>query len=188
MADLAEFSGASFDPKAWVNNVCSVRPPDESLDKFLAELEMRLQLTAEEVEASLQDCSTQAMRRIPFAIQEIFRLQGDVQGMQDLVKTLLVQVGRDGAEASHSVATIKELDRVKRNMDGACNTLQEATELSGMFLKVEDVFASGDLPRVAQMLSSMRKSLSLVGDVPEFKAGALQHPTCAMPASLPSWQ
>jgi hypothetical protein len=171
MADLAEFSSEGFDPRAWVNQVCSVRPPDEPLDKFLAELEMRLQLTAEEVESSLQDSSTQAMRRIPFAIQEIFRLQGDVQGMQDLVQTLLVQVGRDGADAATSVAGIRELDRVKRNMEGACNTLQEATELSGMFLKVEDVFASGDLPRVAQMLASMRKSLSLVGDVPEFKAG-----------------
>jgi hypothetical protein len=171
MADLAEFSGSGFDPRAWVNQVCSVRPPDEALDKFLAELEMRLQLTAEEVESSLQDSSALAMRRIPFAIQEIFRLQGDVQGMQDLVRALLAQVGRDGADAAHSVVNIKELDRVKRNMEGACSTLQEATELSGMFLQVEDVFASGDLPRVAQMLASMRKSLSLVGDVPEFKAG-----------------
>lgn len=37
--------------------------------------------------------------------------------------------------------------------------------------QVEEVFAAGDLPRVADMLSSMRRSLSLVGDVPEFRAG-----------------
>ncbi|KAL6760767.1 hypothetical protein V8C86DRAFT_2548065 [Haematococcus lacustris] len=36
---------------------------------------MRLQLTAEEIEAGLQDSSAQAMRRIPFAVQEIYRLQ-----------------------------------------------------------------------------------------------------------------
>ncbi|GFH07704.1 uncharacterized protein HaLaN_02541, partial [Haematococcus lacustris] len=56
-------------------------------------------------------------------------------------------------------------------MELACSTLKEATELSGLFVKVEEVFASGDLPRVAEMLGMMRRSLALVGDVPEFKAG-----------------
>jgi len=37
--------------------------------------------------------------------------------------------------------------------------------------QVEEVFAAGDLAVVASMLSSMRRSLSLVGDVPEFRAG-----------------
>lgn len=37
--------------------------------------------------------------------------------------------------------------------------------------QVEEVFAAGDLPRVAEILASMRRSLSLVGDVPEFRAG-----------------
>ena len=38
-------------------------------------------------------------------------------------------------------------------------------------LQVEEVFTLGDLPKVAEILSSMRRSLSLVGDVPEFRAG-----------------
>jgi hypothetical protein len=45
-----------------------------------------------------------------------------------------------------------------------------------LFVKVEEVFAAGDLPRVAEILASMRRSLSLVGDVPEFRAGAPLQP------------
>jgi hypothetical protein len=40
-----------------------------------------------------------------------------------------------------------------------------------MCAQVEEVFAAGDLAVVASMLNSMRRSLSLVGDVPEFRAG-----------------
>jgi len=36
---------------------------------------------------------------------------------------------------------------------------------------VETVFAGGDVPAIAEMLATMRRSLLLVGDVPEFKGG-----------------
>jgi len=49
MTSLAEFSDPQFDVKAWVNHACSSRSGEEPLERFLAELEMKLQLTAEEV-------------------------------------------------------------------------------------------------------------------------------------------
>lgn len=67
--------------------------------------------------------------------------QGDIQGMQDQVKILAGQVSRDASEASASVSTIAALDHVKRNMESACSTLKEATELSGLFIKVEAALA-----------------------------------------------
>jgi hypothetical protein len=54
----------------------------ESLERFLSELEMRLQLGAEEVEASLSECSGAGLRRVPFALQEVARLRGDVGALQ----------------------------------------------------------------------------------------------------------
>ena len=88
MADFAEFADESFDVKQWINRACtnaSASASDEPLERSLAELEMRLQLTAEEIESSLHDLSTQAMKRIPVAVQEIYRLLGEIQGMQDQV-------------------------------------------------------------------------------------------------------
>eukprot|EP00798_Chlamydomonas_sp_ICE-L_P024174 gene24174-9763_t len=164
MAELAEFTEEGFCASDWINQSIHQRPEsasEEPLERFLAELEMRLQLSAEEIEASLQDSSLQAMRRIPFAVQEIYRLQGDIQGMQDQVSALATGVRTDASFASESVTSLAELDRVKINMESARNTLTEATELSGLFIKVEEVFEAGDLPRVAEILSSMRRSLSL---------------------------
>jgi hypothetical protein len=169
--DFSEFVDPGFSPAAWVNAACAQRPDGEAPERHLAELEMRLQLAAEEIEATLQDCSTAAMRRIPFAVQEIYRLQGDAQGLQDQAQLLARQAQRDAAEASGVVEPLVRLALVRGNMEVACSTLREATELSSLLVRVEEVFAAGDLPRAAEVLSSMRRSLSAVGDVPEFRAG-----------------
>jgi hypothetical protein len=82
MADLAAFGEESFDVKAYVNAACANRAPDEPLERFLSELEMRLQLTGEELEVSLTDASAAAIRRVPYAQQEIARLKGDIASLQ----------------------------------------------------------------------------------------------------------
>ncbi len=144
MTDLADFAEEDFDVEAWINRACSAHATSEQepLERGLAELEMRLQLTAEEIEASLHDLSVQAMRRIPIAVQEIYRLLGEIQGMQDQLKGLEAGVHRDASMAVESVQQLTKLDRVKRNMESACSTLKEATELSGLFVKVRGGEAS----------------------------------------------
>jgi hypothetical protein len=44
MTDLSVFAEPGFDPKAWINTACAGKPQDEPLERFLAELEMRLQV------------------------------------------------------------------------------------------------------------------------------------------------
>ncbi|XP_020519649.1 conserved oligomeric Golgi complex subunit 7 isoform X2 [Amborella trichopoda] len=53
-------------------------------------------------------------------------------------------------------------------MEAAYETLQDAAGLTQLSASVEDVFASGDLPRAAETLANMRHCLSVVGEVAEF--------------------
>jgi hypothetical protein len=48
-----------------------------------------LQLGSEEVESSLTEVSTAALRRVPFAQQEVSRLKGDVAALQVNVQILI---------------------------------------------------------------------------------------------------
>lgn len=43
-SDLSVFADPTFDAKAWINGACAGRTQEEPLDRFLAELEMRLQV------------------------------------------------------------------------------------------------------------------------------------------------
>ncbi|KAF6263232.1 Golgi complex component 7-domain-containing protein [Scenedesmus sp. NREL 46B-D3] len=160
MTDLAVFAEEGFDPKAWINEACTGRPPAEPLERFLSELEMRLQLGAEEVEAGLTQCSGAGLRRVPFALQEAGRLRGDVAALQATTRGLLGSVAADAEAAAAAAAPLAALHTARTNMEAGCATLREAAELSGAFKRVEEVFAAGDLP-----------GLALVGDVPEFREG-----------------
>lgn len=53
----------------------SFRPPPRPWHSFLAELEMRLHLSAEDVGLYLQDHATRAQQRIPAAAKELLRIQ-----------------------------------------------------------------------------------------------------------------
>ena len=75
MTDLEVFSAKRFEPKAWINEVCLARPPHEPVERYLAELEMRLHLTAEDVEVALQEQSRDALYRIPAAVQEVSQVK-----------------------------------------------------------------------------------------------------------------
>ncbi len=100
--DLSAFIDEGFSPAQWVNKVCAQKAEagnEDPIDKFLAEMEMRLQLAAEEIEAGLHESSTQAMRRIPFAVQEIYRLQvrhTDLQARAVCLRTAALAVARNG--------------------------------------------------------------------------------------------
>ncbi|CAI5501861.1 unnamed protein product [Closterium sp. Naga37s-1] len=86
------------------------------------------------------------------------------------------EMGGMGVEATSaaSVAVLAKVDAVKQQMEAARDTLQYAAGLAQLSASVEQVFASGDLPRVAETLANMRRCLEVVGDAPEFAANKRQ--------------
>ncbi|KAL4421182.1 hypothetical protein ABPG77_003365 [Micractinium sp. CCAP 211/92] len=169
----AVFGAADFDPKAYVNRQCAAKTGEEPLERFLAELEMKLHLAAEDVGLYLQDHSARAQQRIPAAARELLRIKEDVGALRASAAGALQQLEDAGSgQAAAVVGQLAELDRVKRRMEDACNTLKEAAGLSVLFQRVDDYFASGSLARVADALAGIRRGLAVVGDsVAEFRGG-----------------
>ncbi|EFN55444.1 hypothetical protein CHLNCDRAFT_133750 [Chlorella variabilis] len=183
MTDLNAFSDAAFDPKLFINQACTGKTGDEPLERFLAELEMKLHLSAEDVGLYLQDHSGRAMQRIPAAAKELLRIKvrvrladrnsDDVATLRGSAAAALKQLEDAGSgQAAAVVGQLQAVDTVKRRMEDACSTLKEAAGLSALFQQVDDHFASGNLRRVADTLAGMRRGLAVVGDsVAEFRGG-----------------
>jgi len=53
------------------HSACASKPSEEPLEQYLAEVEMKLQLLAEDIAVSLEDHSTHAMQRMPRALAEV---------------------------------------------------------------------------------------------------------------------
>lgn len=168
MIDLTSFSEEKFDPKKWINAACQSRHPEEPLDKHLVDLEMKLQMVSEEIDASLEEQSAAALLRIPRANRDIVRLRDDAVSLHSSVGSVLQRLVKAEGSSAESISTLAKIDTVKRRMEGAYETLQDAAGLTQLCSTVEDVFASGNLPQAAETLASMRHCLSAVGQVAEF--------------------
>ncbi|KAK4359020.1 hypothetical protein RND71_021249 [Anisodus tanguticus] len=168
MVDLSSFSDEKFDPKKWINTAFQSRHPEDPLEKHLVDLEMKLQMVSEEMSASLEEQSTAALLRVPRATRDVIRLRDDALSLRSSLSAILLNLKKAEGSSAESVATLAKVDTVKRRMEAAYETLQDAAGLTQLSSTVEDVFASGDLPRAAETLANMRHCLSAVGEVAEF--------------------
>ncbi|XP_030934477.1 conserved oligomeric Golgi complex subunit 7 [Quercus lobata] len=168
MLDLGPFSSESFDAKKWINSATQSRHPQDSLDNHLVDLEMKLQMVSEEIAASLEEQSASALLRVPRANRDVVRLRDDAASLRSVAAGILQKLKKAEGSSAESIAALAKVDTVKQRMEAAYETLQDAAGLTQLSSTVEDVFASGDLPRAAETLANMRHCLSAVGEVAEF--------------------
>lgn len=138
------------------------------MDKHLVDLEMKLQMVSEEISASLEEQSAAALLRVPRATRDIIRLRDDAVSLRSAVAGILQKLKKAEGSSAESIAALAKVDTVKQRMEAAYETLQDAAGLTQLSSTVEDVFASGDLPRAAETLANMRHCLSAVREVAEF--------------------
>ncbi|XP_075502437.1 conserved oligomeric Golgi complex subunit 7 [Primulina tabacum] len=168
MVDLSAFSDEKFDPKKWINGALQQRHPQDPVEKQLVDLEMKLQVVSEEIAASLEEQSSAAILRVPRASRDVLRLRDEALSLRSSVASILLFLKKAEGSSAESVATLAKVDTVKRRMEAAYDTLQDAAGLTQLSSTVEDVFSTGDLPRAAETLANMRHCLTAVGEVTEF--------------------
>ncbi|KAK6155863.1 hypothetical protein DH2020_010111 [Rehmannia glutinosa] len=168
MSTEAAVGFEKFDPKKWINGAVQQRHPQDPVEKHLVDLEMKLQMVSEEIAASLEEHSSGALLRVPRASRDVLRLRDDALSLRSSVANILLFLKKAEGSSAESIATLAKVDTVKRRMEAAYETLQDAAGLTQLSSTVEDVFASGDLPRAAETLANMRHCLTAVGEVAEF--------------------
>ncbi len=94
MVDLASFGEEKFNAKGWVNAACKARHPDDSMEKYLGDLEMKLQLMAESIAGSLEEQSAQALLRVPRASRDVLRIRDDAISLRSTVSAVLSKLNQ----------------------------------------------------------------------------------------------
>ncbi|KAG0491921.1 hypothetical protein HPP92_005319 [Vanilla planifolia] len=168
VVDLREFSEEAFDPKKWINAALESRHPQDPVDHFLSDLEESLRSSSEKIADALEHEGADALLRVPHACREAVHLRDEAQALRSVVSSILLKLRKAEGTSAESVSALARIDTVKQRMESAYETLQDAAGLTQLSASVEDVFASGDLPRAAETLANMRNCLSAVGEVAEF--------------------
>eukprot|EP00892_Ulva_mutabilis_P000146 jgi/Ulvmu1/10131/UM006_0085.1 len=166
--DRSAFSSPSFNAKDWINQACTNCPKTEQLDKYLPELEMKVQLASEDAEQRLYEASMLIASRLGSVTSEIVRLRGNLAGMADSVDSLSVQISADERQCSAAASRLQKLHIVKSRMLTAKKTLQEASTLKALYDSLDDIMAKADMPKMLDALATMRSSVDSLVNVPEF--------------------
>ena len=146
---------------------CPSQDP-ERVEKHLAEVEMKLQLMAEDISMALEEQSVSGLRRIPRAVAEIDRVEHDTKSLQSRIRGILRRLDDAEGASRDAVRALASVDKVKARMEHARETLANAAGLAELVASADAVAATGDVRHIADVLASMRRGLRVVGDVPEF--------------------
>ena len=200
-ASLRDFSSDDFDRVRWINEQTRARIGDAGgsgrdatardgsavvaravgegtrgtsaspLERFLADLELQLQLLGEDLSMSLEERSREGVARVPKAVKEIEVVEGRVKRLHEEVRGILDRLDEVESESRASVEALRQLDAAKQRMESARETLQEANGLADLMASVDGIFASGNIRNMSESLARMKRGLAVVGDVPEFADG-----------------
>ncbi len=150
------------------------------MEKYLSEVEMKLQLVAEDISLALEEQSVAGLQRIPRAVAEIDRVELESKNLQTRIAGILKRLDEAETGSRASVNLLRDIDAVKGRMELTRDTLAEAAGLAELMRSADDVFAGGNIRSMADIVASMRRSLKVVGSVPEFndapeRVEALEH-------------
>ena len=132
---------------------------------------MKLQLVAEDISSALEDQSLAGLRRIPRAVAEIDRVELDATRLRGKIEGILRRLDDVERPSLETVRLLSSVDDVKARMTEARDAVRHAAGFAELVRSCDDVFAAGNVRHMADVLSSMRRGLEIVGGVPEF-AGA----------------
>ncbi|KAL2651799.1 hypothetical protein R1flu_019927 [Riccia fluitans] len=77
MVDLVVFGDEKYDAKAWLNATYWDHLLDNPVDRYLMDLEVKLQLMAKIIAADLDEKSSSALFRVPQAARNLQRVCND---------------------------------------------------------------------------------------------------------------
>lgn len=144
------------------------RVDGEPLEMHVADLLMRLELNAQDVQYNLRDASDLAILNLPKCMRDIGVIQTEACALQARTDKLrrVLKGHLDNSDAPR-IQALCGLDAIKLKAEECVGRLDEAEKLDNLRQKVENAFRADDLHEIAKAVGDFRVSLDVVGDLRE---------------------
>ena len=117
----------------------------------------------------MEEQGAACLPRVVRSLKEIEVLRGESESLSELIDHLHGRVGTLEVETSASVRTLSELEVIKRRMDSCSSVLLQADRFKVLLQSMDEVYESGDVPRMSAALSSLVSSFSNLSNLAEFE-------------------
>lgn len=151
-AEFAEANGegGEFDRVKWVNKAVEeavsggVERMSNSLEKHLSELEMKLNLLAEDVEASLDETTSESAEQIAPSLASIERAEHTTSKLLASAHSIEQRVESQTCSLSNSVQLLRMMHTAKTQFDAASDACEHAAGLSSVLSEAENTASYSD--------------------------------------------
>ncbi|XP_012250674.2 conserved oligomeric Golgi complex subunit 7 [Athalia rosae] len=172
--DVSAFSDDNFDVKDWINKTFKSAEAQENKDAFVSSLVMKLQLYVQQVNGALEETSQSVLSGLPRVLRDTQVLQQEALLLREKMVAVKQEIAKVEKDTGLSMVNLERIDRIKTDLQTAKQGLHEADNWTVLANDVEEVFESGDVEKIANKLSSMQKSLTMLANVLDYEDKKLQ--------------
>jgi hypothetical protein len=104
-----------------------VRHLEDPVEKYLGDLEMKLQVMSEEIASALDEQRAAALLRVPRASRDVIWVRDDVVALRSSVSGILQKLKKAEGSSAESVAALARVDTIKQCIYLAPATKQKST-------------------------------------------------------------
>lgn len=117
----------------------------------------------------MEEQGAACLPRVVRSLKEIEALRRESESMSDMIDFLQNGIGNLQVESSNSVRAVSELEVIKRRMDSCSGVLLQADRFKVLLQSMDEVYESGDVPRMSAALSALVSSFSNLSNLTEFE-------------------
>jgi hypothetical protein len=165
-ADVGAFSHDDFDEATWINQTLAQKDDETTMEAHISAVFTKLQILSADLNDELERGMTEVVNALPRAIAEAERVETMAESLTNDVARVSGRLDAIEATTSSDVLMLEKLDLIKRNMEGAGETLTEAANWSALVREVHSSFANNSLAKVAAQLEAMHRSERVLRNVP----------------------
>ena len=160
----AAFAAPQFSAKAWVNAALrEAGGGEESLEKRLSLQVTKLQHSMEIVDAEVHRRCTELAGVAADVSREIDVVREQAGAVRSELAALLEEVGALEDRSEASVATLRDVLRVRERFASVAETLQQAERVASLLQTTESAFARGDAVTAAGGVGELGAALDSLG-------------------------
>ncbi|XP_064456809.1 conserved oligomeric Golgi complex subunit 7-like [Ornithodoros turicata] len=167
--NLSAFSSYNFDPKKWINSAFQGPEAQDNKEAYASQVAFKLQLFIQEMNSALEETAQQVQQNLPNVLRDVANMQQEAAFLRQQMVVVQKDIEKVEHDSFRSMKTLLEIDKIKLRMLQANEALREADNWTTLSSDVDQIFQTGNVQNITELLVGMQSSLEVLADVADYQ-------------------
>lgn len=167
--ELSDFESSSFEPKTWINQILKKFEKEETNEKTIKSLIIKLQVCFHQLNNEFENTSHNVIQNLPKIMKDTEKLMKEAETLKTKMSAVRDDVTRISKNTGISIASLERIDKIKTELKKAEEALHEADNWTMLSNDVKAAFETRDIDVITNKLVTMQQSLNVLTVVPDYE-------------------